>query len=100
MIARGLACAGAVTILVLSFVPADERPVTGLGQAVEHLTAFGLVAAVFAINGYRLGLIRLLVIAFLFCGCIELLQIPLPTRDAPLSDFALDLLGSYVAIRS
>jgi hypothetical protein len=98
MIARGLACAGVVMILFLSFVPADERPVTGLGQAVEHLTAFGLVAGMFAIGGYRLGLIRLLVIAFLFCGCIELLQVPLPTRHARVSDFAVNLLGSYGAI--
>jgi hypothetical protein len=42
MIARGLAWVGAVTILILSVVPADERPVIGVGQAVEHLTAFGL----------------------------------------------------------
>jgi hypothetical protein len=98
MIARGLAWVGAVTILILSVVPADERPVIGVGQAVEHLAAFGLVAGMFAIGSHRLGLIRLLLVAFLFCGGIELLQVPLPTRHARVSDFAVDLLGSYVAI--
>jgi VanZ family protein len=52
----------------------------------------------FAIGSYRLGLFRLLVAAFLFCGGIELLQVPLPTRHGRVSDFAVDLLGSYVAI--
>jgi hypothetical protein len=54
---------GAVAILILPVVPADERPVTGAGEAVgpavEHLAAFGLVAGVFAIGHYRLGLFRL-----------------------------------------
>jgi hypothetical protein len=98
MVARGLAWVGAVTILISSVVPADERPVTGLGQAGEHVAAFGLVAGMFAVGNHRLGLIRLLLVAFLFCGSIELLQVPLPTRHARVSDFAIDLLGSFVAI--
>jgi VanZ family protein len=52
----------------------------------------------FAIGHYRLGPFRLLLIALLFCGGIELLQVPLPTRHARVSDFALNLLGSYAAI--
>lgn len=98
MIIRRLASVGAVAILILSIVPANERPTTGAGQAVEHLAAFGLVGGLFAIGSYRLGLFRLLLIAFLYCGGIELLQIPLPTRHARVTDFALDLLGSYSAI--
>jgi VanZ family protein len=98
MIVRRLAWVGAVAILILSVVPANERPVTGAGQAIEHLTTFGLVAGMFAIGSYRLGLFRILLVAFLFCGGIELLQVTLPTRHARVSDFAVDLLGSYVAI--
>jgi len=98
MIPRGLAYAGAVTILTLSVLPANERPVTGASQAVEHLTAFGMVAGMFAVGNYRLGLVRLLLVTLLFCAGIELLQIPLPTRHARVSDFAVDLLGSYIAI--
>jgi hypothetical protein len=96
-IARALACFGIAAIFVLSVVPADERPVTGIGQVFEHLAAFGLVAGMFAV-GYRFTLIRLLLMALLFCGGIELLQVPLPTRHARVSDFAIDLLGSYLAI--
>jgi VanZ family protein len=98
MIPRGLAYVGAVTILILSVLPAYERPVTGASHAVEHLTAFGMVAGMFAVGYYRLGLVRLLLIGLLFCGGIELLQIPLPTRHARVSDLAVDLLGSYIAI--
>jgi hypothetical protein len=96
-IARALAWFGIAAIVVLSVVPADERPVTGIGQVLEHLTAFGLVAGMFAI-GYRFTLTRLLLMALLFCGGIELLQVPLPTRHARVSDFAIDLLGSSFAI--
>jgi hypothetical protein len=96
-IARALAWFGIAAIVVLSVVPADERPVTGIGQVLEHLTAFGLVAGMFAI-GYRFTFTRLLLMALLFCGGIELLQVPLPTRHARVSDFAIDLLGSSFAI--
>jgi len=96
-IVRALAWFGIAAIVVLSVVPADERPVTGTGQDFEHLTAFGLVAGMFAI-GYSFALTRLLLMALLFCGGIELLQVPLPTRHARVSDFAIDLLGSYLAI--
>jgi VanZ family protein len=59
--------------------------------------AFGLVAGAFAM-GYRLTLIQLLLRALLACGAIELLQMPLPTRHARVSDFSIDFLGSCVAI--
>jgi hypothetical protein len=96
-IVRALACFGIAAIVVLSVVPADERPVTGIGQVFEHFAAFGFVAGMFAI-GYRFTLTRLLPMALLFCGGIELLQVPLLTRHARVSDFAIDLLGSYFAI--
>ena len=97
VVARALAWVGILAILVLSVVPADDRPVTGAGQGFEHFTAFALVAGMFAI-GYRLSLIRLLLLALFFCGAIELLQVPLPTRHARVSDFVIDLVGSYFAI--
>jgi hypothetical protein len=95
--ARALAWGGILAIIVLSVVPAVDRPVTGAGQGFEHFTAFALVAGVFAI-GYRLSLIRLLLLAFFYCGGIELLQVPLPTRHARISDFAIDFLGACFAI--
>jgi VanZ family protein len=94
---RGLAWFGILAVVILSVVPANERPVTGAGQTFEHFAAFALVAGTFAI-GYRLSLMRLLSLAFLFCGGIELLQVPLPTRHARLSDFVIDFFGSSLAI--
>jgi VanZ family protein len=96
-IIRGLARFGILAIVILSVVPATERPVTGAGQTFEHFAAFALVAGTFAV-GYHLSLMRLLLLAFLFCGGIELLQVPLPTRHARLSDFVVDFFGSCFAI--
>ena len=97
VVARALVWVGILAIIVLSVVPAAERPVTGTGQSFEHFTAFALVAGVFAI-GYRLSLNRLLLLAFFFCGGIELLQVPLPTRHARVSDLVLDFVGACFAI--
>jgi hypothetical protein len=96
-IARILAWVGGLLIIILSVVPASDRPVTGMGQSFEHLTAFGLVAGMFAI-GYQLSLVRRFLITFLFCGGLELLQVPLPTRHARISDFIIDLIASWAAI--
>lgn len=96
-VARALAWIGILAIIVLSAVPAVDRPVTGAGQLLEHFTAFTLVAGVFAIS-YRLSLIRLLLLAFFFCGGVELLQVPLPTRHARVGDSVIDFVASYFAI--
>jgi VanZ family protein len=97
VLARILAWIGISAILVLSVVPAVDRPVTGTGQVFEHFTAFALVAGAFAI-GYRLTVVRLVLLALCFCGGTELLQVPLATRHARLSDFAIDFVGSCFAI--
>jgi hypothetical protein len=65
MVARALAWVGILAIIVLSVVPAVDRPVTGARQLFEHFSAFALVAGVLAI-GYRLSLIRLLLLTFSF----------------------------------
>jgi hypothetical protein len=57
LVARVLAWIGSLTIIVLSVVPADDRPVTGAGHLTEHFAAFAPVAAAFAIGYYRLSLI-------------------------------------------
>lgn len=96
-LARALASIGILAIIVLSVVPSIDRPVTGAGQGVEHFLAFGLVAGMFSI-GYRLSLIQLLLLALVFCGVVELLQVPLPTRHARVSDFFVDFVASCFAI--
>ena len=97
VVVRGLAWFGILAIVALSVIPSSLRPVTGWGHQFEHFVAFALVAGIFAI-GCRLPLMKLLVLALLFCGGIELLQLPLATRHARLSDFVIDFFASCLAI--
>jgi hypothetical protein len=97
MLARILAWAGILTIVVLSVVPAEERLLTGFAVPLEHFAAFASVAAAFAI-GYDLLLGRMVLLAFLFCAAIEVAQIPLETRHARFSDFIIDFIASCAAI--
>jgi hypothetical protein len=96
-IARAITWIGILAIIILSVVPAADRPVTGAGQTLEHLTVFAILGCAFAI-GYRLSLIRSMLLAVLFCAGIELLQIPVPTRHARVSDFLVDTAGASFAI--
>lgn len=102
--ARGLAWIGIIAIVILSVVPANERPTIAedwfgelFGHLIEHVAAFAVVAAAFAI-GYRFSLFWLLTLAFFYCGGIELLQIPLPTRHARVSDFLIDFAAAAIAM--
>jgi hypothetical protein len=97
MLARILAWAGILTIVVLSVVPAEERLLTGFAVPFEHFAAFASVAAAFAI-GYDMSPGRMVLLAFLFCAGIELAQIPLETRHARVSDFIVDFVASCFAI--
>lgn len=97
LIARVLTWAGVLAIIYLSIVPAVDRPVTGAGQWTEHFAAFAIVAVCFAI-GYRLSSLQLITLAVFFCGGIELLQVPLPTRHARVSDLVIDIAGSCFGI--
>ena len=60
VVARTLAWIGILAIIVLSVVPANDRPVSGFGQGLEHFTAFALVGGAFAIGYLRFLLTRLL----------------------------------------
>ena len=88
-IARAMAWTGFLAIVILSVVPAEDRPVTGAGSRalywLEHFVAFTLVGGAFSM-GYRFLLTRLLFLAIFYCAGIELLQVPLPTRHARVSN--------------
>ena len=93
-ILAGIALLGA---FILTVVPAAERPVTGLGQNIEHFLCFALVGAA-AATAFRLSLRALLSAAVLFALLLELSQIPLPTRHARLEDFIVDALSGCAGI--
>ena len=97
VLARILAWIGLLLIVVLSVVPAAERPVTEFKSEFEHFAAFALVGGAFAL-GYDLSWGRLMLLALFFCGGIELLQVPLPTRHARASDFVINFVAACFAI--
>jgi VanZ family protein len=90
-IARPLAWACVVAIAVLSLVPGDNRPHTGLPGWGEHFIAYAGTGFLFAL-GYRglhqriLALIGLAIAS----GAFEILQSFVPGRSAS----ALDALAS------
>ena len=84
-------------IVALTVVPADERVVTGLGQSTEHFLCFAIVGLAVPFS-FPASLKKLLSGAVLFALTIELLQIPLPTRHARLTDFLIDALAGCIGI--
>jgi VanZ family protein len=86
-----------IGIVVVTVVPASDRPETGVEHNFEHLLAFGLVGLVFALaHSYRLT--QLLFAGVVFALLTELAQIPLSTRHARLEDFVVDALGVSLGI--
>jgi VanZ family protein len=72
---------------VLSLVPAQDRPVTGLPHLLEHLSIF--LAGV----GYPERRLFQFVTLLGFTAPIELAQLLIPGRHARLSDFLFDAWG-------
>ena len=90
--ARIVAWLLALAILVLSVVPAELRPVTGIPHDIEHFGIF--VATGFAFGlGYAPRYVALAMAMLIFAGAIETLQSFVPGRYALLSDFFLNTLA-------
>lgn len=96
---------GICSIIILTIVPANDRPTLTeewlgetAGHLVDHVLAFSLVSAAFVIGYCRFLFAWLLSLAFCYCGVIELLQVPLPTRHARLSDFIIDFAASAITM--
>lgn len=105
IVARIVAWIAICGVVILTVVPANDRPTftewwldERIEHLVEHFSAFALVAAAFTIGYYRLSLHQLLLLALLFSAGLELLQIPLPTRHARVSDFIVDFAALCVTI--
>lgn len=86
-----------IWLVVLTVVPASERPNTGIEHNLEHILAFGLLGTLFAL-GYPNRLAWLIAGGLTFACLIELSQIPLPTRHARLSDFLFDTFATWLGI--
>jgi VanZ family protein len=87
----------ALTLVILTIVPAAERPETGLQHDVEHFGAFLLLGLLFAF-GFRAKARSMLLGSIAFAAFIEGAQIQLQTRHARLEDFLVDAAGLCVGI--
>jgi VanZ family protein len=87
----------AAALLILTVVPAAERPVTGLQHDVEHFAAFALFGILLAAS-FEIITSLLLLASVAYSLMLECLQIPLPTRHARLEDFIVDTIAICLGI--
>lgn len=84
-------------LVIVTIVPASERPVTDLWHDVEHFLAFALAGLTFGL-AYVRNLGANCIIAVVFAFVLELSQIPLPTRHARFEDFLVDAAAACLGI--
>jgi VanZ family protein len=84
-------------LILVSVVPAAERPVTGLQHDLEHFLAFGFAGLIVAL-AYPQRLLLMASAAVAYTLALEIIQIPLATRHARIEDFAVDAVGACAAI--
>src|SRR5690242_15211375 len=89
---RALAWILLAAIVVLTLAPASLRPISPLPHKLEHLIAFLLVGIALA-RAYPHRFYFLVVMAILFVGAVEALQMLAPGRHARLSDFVVDAVS-------
>ena len=96
-VARAAAWLLLAVIVILSVVPAQDRPVTGLPHDMEHFGIFVLTGVAFGL-GYpphfpaqAMGLVS-------FAGAVELAQLAVTGRHARLSDFIVNAISVLVGI--
>jgi VanZ family protein len=83
----------AATIAVLSLVPPDLRPETGVPHHFEHFLIYAAMAAAFGF-AYERSAIALATILVVFCALIEIAQLFVPGRHARFVDFGTDALAT------
>jgi VanZ family protein len=86
-------------IVLLSLVPGDERPHTGLAGGVEHALAYALTAIPLAIGhpSVRHRVVIALGLALL-AAVLEVLQLALPGRVGDVSDVVASGLGGLAGL--
>jgi VanZ family protein len=84
-------------LVIVTVVPANERPVTGFQHDIEHFFAFALAGLTFGLAYAQNTRVNLLS-AFVFTLVLELSQIPLATRHARLRDFMVDAAAACLGI--
>ena len=95
--ARIMAWLLALSILVLSVVPAEWRPLTGIPHDIEHFGIFVTTGFAFGL-GYARRYAALAVVMLIFAAAIETAQLFAPGRYALLTDFFLNTLALFYGV--
>jgi VanZ family protein len=95
--ARIMAWLLALAILVLSVVPANWRPATGIPHDVEHFGIFVTTGFAFGL-GYARRYAAMAIVMLIFAAGIEILQLFVPGRHALLTDFFLNILALFYGV--
>jgi VanZ family protein len=91
------ACGSMLALAVLTVIPADERPVSGVQHVWEHFIAFGPAGFLFGL-AYAMRFRWLYLGAIAFTLALELSQIPLATRHARVNDFIVDAVAACLGL--
>ena len=99
-LARAGFAVGAVAITVLSLMPADELPSTGMWDKLEHALAYGVLAAVGALGwAGRARAWAVLGASLVALGLVlELLQAVVPGRFTDAGDALANLIGTLLGM--
>jgi VanZ family protein len=88
----------AVGLLALvTLVPAQERPQSGLSSSLEHLAAYAVTAAAFSFASATQRW-KILLVLSLYAGILEFLQHYAPGRHARFGDFLMSCAGVFVGV--
>ena len=85
-----------VTIVVLSVVPPEDRPVTPAPHDFEHVAIFVATGLAFGL-GYSRHLVQILAL-MVFSAAIEIIQLGIPGRHARVSDFVVDAVSVSIGV--
>jgi hypothetical protein len=85
-----------LAIVVLSVIPAENRPVTPASHDFEHAAIFLATGLAFGL-GYRRHLVQIMGL-MAFCAAIELIQLVIPGRHARASDFVVDAVSVSLGV--
>jgi VanZ family protein len=85
-----------VTIVVLSVVPPEDRPVTPAPHDFEHVAIFVATGLAFGLGYSRHGVQILALMAF--SAAVEIIQLGIPGRHARVSDFVVDALSVSIGV--
>jgi VanZ family protein len=92
LVVRIVAWSLAATIVVLSLVPSELRPETGVPHILEHFWMFAATGAAFGL-GYEARPAPLAIQLVIFAGAVEIAQLFASSRHARLSDFLVDAVA-------